>query len=90
MGLEFLAVKPCKFDAYEAVPKIKVDLDLDLCEKILSGKGYEILANPGVMLVVRKDIEMTLYPGGRVLMHPVKDRSEASRRAKELYENLGM
>ena len=90
IGLEFLAVKPCKFDAYEAVPKAKVDLDLDRCEKILAGKGYEILANPKVMLVVKKEVEMTLYPRGRLLMHPVKDRSEASKRAKELYDALGM
>lgn len=88
--LEFLAVKPCKIDAYEVVPKTKVDLDLDRCERILAGKGYEILANPRVMLVVKKDVEMTLYPRGRLLMHPVKDRSEASRRAKDLYEALGM
>ena len=90
IGLEFLAVKPCKFDAYEAVPKTKVDLDLDRCEKILAGKGYKILANPKVMLVVKKEVEMTLYPRGRLLMHPVKDRSEASKRAKELYDALGM
>jgi hypothetical protein len=90
ISLEFMAVKPCKFDAYEAVPKKRIDLDLVRCEGILAGRGYEILANPGVMLVVRKGIEMTLYPGGRLLMHPVKDKTEAGRRARELYEDLGM
>ncbi|MCU0853248.1 MAG: hypothetical protein MUC90_08375 [Thermoplasmata archaeon] len=90
MFLEFMAVKPCRFDAYEAVPKKRVDLDLARCEEILAGRGYEILANPGVMLVVKKDIEMTLYPGGRLLMHPVKDKAEAGRLAMELYEDLGM
>jgi len=87
--LEFLAVKPCKFDAFEAVPKDRVKLDLSKCEGVLSEKGYEILSNPKVMLVVKKDIEISIYPLGRLLMHPVKTREDAERIAKELYKALG-
>lgn len=87
--LEFLALKPCKYDAYEAVPKGKVSLDLDEAEKVLSRKGYEILSNPKVMLVVKKKVEISIYPRGRLLMHPVVDRDEAERLAKELYAALG-
>lgn len=89
-AVEFLAVKPCKFDAYEAVPKAKVSLDLDECERILMNVGYEILSNPKVMLVVRKGVEITLYPRGRLLMHPVTSREEAERQAKAIYSALGM
>ncbi len=87
--MEFLAVKPCKYDAYEAVPKGKVLLDLDEAEKTLSSKGYQILSNPRVMLVVKKGVEITVYPGGRLLMHPVKGREEAEAYAKRLYKDLG-
>jgi hypothetical protein len=87
--LEFLAIKPCKYDAYEAVPKGRVSLDLDRSESILSERGYEILSNPKVMLVVKKDVEITIYPAGRLLMHPVKDRVEAERVARQLYCDLG-
>ncbi len=88
--VEFLAVKPCKYDAFEAVPKGKVSLDLDAVEETLSRNGYEILSNPKVMLVVRKGAEITIYPRGRLLMHPVGEREEAERLAKELYSLLGM
>jgi len=87
--LEFVAVKPCKYDAYEAVPKAKVSLDLDECELVLAKKGYEILSNAKVMLVVRKGAEITIYPRGRLLMHPVSERDEAERIAKELFRVLG-
>ena len=87
--MEFLAVKPCKHDAYEAIPKGKVSIDIDESERVLSAKGYEILANPKVMLVVRKGVEISIYPRGRLLMHPVSDRDEAERLAKALYEDLG-
>ncbi len=64
-------------------------LDLDESESKLSSKGYEILSNPKVMLVVRKGVEITIYPAGRLLMHPVKDRDEAERLAKQVYRDLG-
>jgi len=88
--VEFLAVKPCKYDAFEAVPKGRVSLDLDKCERLLAKVGYEILSNPKVMLVVRKGVEITVYPRGRLLMHPVKDREEAEGHAKAVYSALGM
>jgi hypothetical protein len=84
-----LAIKPCKYDAYEAVPKGRVSLDLDKSEIVLCESGYEILSNPKVMLVVKKDIEITIYPAGRLLMHPVKDRADAERIARQLYHDLG-
>ena len=64
-------------------------MDLDQAERVLSSKGYDILSNPGVMLVVRKGAEITIYPGGRLLMHPVKEREQAERLAKQVYQDLG-
>jgi len=87
--LEFLAVKPCKREAYEAIPKGKVSLDLDETERVLSAEGYEILSNPKVMLVVKKGVEISIYPRGRLLMHPVSNREDAERIAKSLYHALG-
>ncbi len=87
--MEFLTVKPCRYDAYEAVPKEKVALDLDECEHILSAHGYEVLSNPKVMLVVKKEVEITVYPRGRLLMHPVTQRAEAERIAREFFRALG-
>lgn len=87
--MEFTAIKPCRFDAYEAVPKGRLSLDLDECEKVLAQKGYEVISNAGVMLVLKKGIEITLYPHGRLLLHPVAEREEALRVARELYGALG-
>lgn len=48
-----------------------------------------MLSNPKVMLVVKKEVEITIYPRGRLLMHPVKDRAEAERIAREVFHALG-
>jgi F420-0:gamma-glutamyl ligase len=62
---------------------------MDESERVLSSRGYEILSNPKVMLVVKKGIEISIYPRGRLLMHPVSTREDAERIAKDLYMALG-
>ncbi len=89
-ALEFVTVRPCRFDAFEAVPRDRLALDLDDCERLLKDAGYEVVSNAGVMLVVRKVVEVTVYPHGRLLIHPVKDKALAERAADEVYHSLGM
>ena len=86
--MDLLAIKPCRADAFEVVPKTEVILDLEECERLLRKRGYEIVSSPGVMLVVRGAVEMTLYKHGRVLLHPVGSREEAKKFALELYTAL--
>ena len=89
-ALEFVTVRPCRFDAFEAVPRDRLALDLDDCERLLKDAGYEVVSNAGVMLVVRKGLDVTVYPHGRLLIHPVKDKAQAERAADEVYHSLGM
>ena len=42
------------------------------------------------MLVVKRDIELTLYPHGRILMHPVSTKEDAHRYASDLYSAVGL
>ena len=88
--MELLTIKPCKADAFEVVPKGELTLDLKECERLLLEGGYEIVSNPGVMLVIRGEAEMTLYRHGRILIHPVESATDAKRLAQELYTALGL
>jgi len=88
--LEFMAVRPCRFDSYEVVPRSKLSLDLAECEKMLIGAGYEVTANEGVMLVTRKVVEITLYPHGRLLLQPVDRKEDAEKIAEQFYRDLGL
>lgn len=85
-----MTVRPCRFEAFEAVPRERLTLDLGDCERRLRSAGYEVVTNAGVMLVVRKGVEVTVYPHGRLLIHPAKDKGAAEEAARELYESLGM
>ena len=86
--MELLTIKPCRADAVEIVPKGELALDLEECERLLREGRYEIVSNPGVMLVIRGEVEMTLYRHGRILVHPVESAADAKRLAQELYAAL--
>jgi ArsR family metal-binding transcriptional regulator len=87
--LEFLALRPCKGDMFEAVPKERLQLDLARCAALLARAGFEVVSDAGVMLTVRKEVEITLYPHGRLMVFPVKTREEAARFASEVYSIIG-
>lgn len=88
--MEFLALRPCKGDMFEAVPKGRVTLDLGRCRQLLTEGGFEVVSDVEVMLTVRKDVEVSLYPHGRLMMFPVTSREEAARHASEVYSLLGL
>lgn len=83
--LEFASLKPCRYDAWDAVPKQRVRFDFPACWQKLQAGGYELVADVGVMLVVRKGVEVTLYRNGRLLMHPVRTKEHADQVAQEIY-----
>jgi hypothetical protein len=88
--LEFLALRPCKGDMFEAVPKDRLTLDLGRCRQLLTEGGFEVISDVGVMLTVQKDVEITLYPHGRLMMYPVTSKEEAAGYASEIYSLLGL
>jgi len=61
-------LKPCRTTAaFEAVPRERLSLDLDRCEEIL-GPVCTIVANAGVLLVVKDRCEVSLHRDGRLVL----------------------
>ena len=67
-------LKPCKSTAsYEAIPKKQIKLDLDECEEKLKNCGYEVVCNAKVMLIVKKEHEVSIYPTGMMVIKSNKE-----------------
>ncbi len=88
--MDFVALRPCKGDMFEAVPRERLELDLVRCASLLSRAGYEIVSDPGVMLTVKREVEVTIYPHGRLMVFPAKTREEAARHASAVFSALGV
>ena len=53
--MEFMMVKTCEADAYDAIPKDLARVNIDKAVEELTNAGYELIADAGVMCVVTKD-----------------------------------
>lgn len=72
-------LRPCKTTAaYEAIPERDLGLDLDAVEERLAADGWRTVANAGVLLVMAREKEATVFPSGKVLIktteRPVAER----------------
>lgn len=62
-------IQPCRTTrALEAIPEGDLNLDLAALEPRLEKRGWEPRVNAGVMLIVRKEHEATIFQNGRVLI----------------------
>lgn len=62
-------IQPCRTTrALEAIPEGDLDLDLAALEPRLEQRGWEPRVNAGIMLIVKKEHEATIFRNGRVLI----------------------
>ncbi|MGA2162429.1 MAG: hypothetical protein ABSG28_09605 [Methanoregula sp.] len=61
-------LKPCNTSAaFEAIPRDRFSLDLDLCEEIL-GNDCTIVTNAGILLIVNDRCEVSIHKDGRLIL----------------------
>jgi hypothetical protein len=77
-------IRPCTTTAgFTATPERSRHVDLPRLKATLVGAGYEIVIDAGVILLVRRGVESSIYRNGKVLL---KTREE--HEAVQAYEHL--
>jgi len=72
-------VRPCKTTAaYEALPEQELRLDLEQVRHRLTATGWIPVADAGVLLVMRKDVDATVFRSGKLLIKTL-DQALAQR-----------
>ena len=86
--MDFMMVKTCEADAYDAIPKKLARVNIEMAVTELQEAGYTLIADAGVMCVVEKGgLEMQLFSSGRLLIKTA-ELAEAEKGAKELFSHL--
>lgn len=66
-----------------------LDLDMNIAKKRLEEKGCTIKQSDDLMLIFDwKGIETTLYPQGKVMFFPLKDKTLCIKYSTEILESL--
>jgi hypothetical protein len=83
------AVRPCKGSSgTEVLPQDKLDLGLSASAERLRSAGMDV-TDANVLLIVRGDPQVTLYPSGRMLVH-TDDLDLARESAVRVLSLLGL
>lgn len=88
--MSFYLLKPCRGKAaFEAIPKEKVQLDMQKFKTNLEARDYEV-TDAGVMLVaVKGKLQVSIYPSGKLLIH-TGSRVNALEVANGLFDIFGV
>lgn len=83
--MNYKIVRICDSATLSVIPREPIRFDIERCDEILQEKGHEV-DNAGVMITVNMEgIDITLYPNGRLMLHPADDKEEATRIADRFY-----
>ena len=76
--MRFNITRLCGGKALMASPSDSYDIDLDIAAEKLKDE-FQIVRNDGGMMLIMswKDMELTLYPQGKVMFHPLSDKDLA-------------
>ncbi len=88
--MKFSVTRLCGGKALMAASTEMMDIDLDHAADILSADGFTKKKNEdGLMLILEwKDMEVTLYPQGKVMFHPLSEKELAIEYATMILEKV--
>ncbi|WP_455392498.1 hypothetical protein [[Eubacterium] cellulosolvens] len=84
-------LRPCKSTAvFEALPWSHdggLQLDLTTSQSALESIGYQEVCNAKVLIIMKKDIEVTIYPNGKLIIK-TDSKVQAEFVMNEIYDQL--
>ena len=88
--MKFSVTRLCGGKALMAASSEMMDLNLKKATEILSKDGFTKKSEEeGLMLVLGwKDMEVTLYPQGKVMFYPLSEKEKAIEYATEILEKV--
>ncbi|MEM2839711.1 MAG: hypothetical protein QW505_04325 [Thermoplasmata archaeon] len=74
---DFISVKPCGQKLYELVPKKKIRLDISSIATKLEKQGYRIIESSDLVLQIKGEHDVSIYPSGKMLVFPAENGDAA-------------
>lgn len=85
--MRFTTARLCGGEALMAISAEIMDLDMERARKVLESEGCLIKQSDGMMMVFEwNQMEVTLYPLGKVMFFPLKDKALCIKYATEILE----
>jgi hypothetical protein len=83
--MKFRVERICRTDSMSAIPMERRRFDLASSAVSLQGAGHHVESHELYLVVDVDGLELTVYPSGRVLIHPLNDKNKAKELAQRLF-----
>ncbi len=83
--MKFKVERICRSDSMSAIPMEHRRFDLPSSAVKIVEAGHKVESQELYLVVKMEDLDLTVYPSGRVLIHPLNDKSKAKELAKRLF-----
>lgn len=86
--MRFTITRLCGGKALMAASKDEMDLDMDRAEQVMAERG-EVKSKDAMMLISQwGEMEVTVYPQGKVMFYPLADKDKAVEYATDIIERI--
>ena len=86
--MRFTVTRLCGGKALMAASKDVLDLDMERAEKVMAERG-PVKSRDDMMLVSQwNEMEVTVYPQGKVMFFPLADKDKAVEYATDIIERI--
>jgi ArsR family metal-binding transcriptional regulator len=86
--MRFTVTRLCGGKALMAASKDVLDLDMEKAEKVMAERG-PVKSRDDMMLVSQwNEMEITVYPQGKVMFFPLADKDKAVEYATDIIERI--
>jgi len=86
--MRFSITRLCGGMALMVSSKDNLDIDLAHASKVFSGEGEITQIDDAMMVMKWNKMEVTIYPQGKVMFHPLTDKETALKYTSELLNKL--
>jgi hypothetical protein len=86
--MRFKVERICRTDSLSAVPMERVRFDLLASAMNLEREGIAVEKQELYLIIKMDDLDLTAYPSGRVLFHPLNDKKRATELVQRLFSMM--
>ena len=86
--MKFTVTRLCGGKALMAASKDEIELDMDKAEEVMLRRGKIKSKDEAMLVAMWGEMEVTIYPQGKVMFYPLADKSKAVDYATDIIERI--
>ncbi|HUT27455.1 MAG TPA: hypothetical protein VMW85_05360 [Methanomassiliicoccales archaeon] len=86
--MKFKVERICRTDSMSAIPMERIRFDLKASVETIEQAGHAVESQELYLAIKMEGLDVTIYPSGRMLIHPLNDKPKAKELAQRVFSFL--